>query len=121
MLRREYLLERGQLALVVIQIRGAGLVAGAGAGAGVAIGGLLKFKRDGAPLCFSLLPRPYPRAPAVPQQCPAVRFSNLSTNCRKTNFEAAVCPQEQLHIVEKRVGMVFVPFHQLLERREQHR
>lgn len=111
-----YLLERGQLPLVVIRL-GSRCLAAAVVVATVVVAarGLLELKRDGAPLGFPLLPRPDPSTPSVPQQGAAIGFPYLATDGRETDFEAALRPQKQLHVVEEGIRVVFVPFHQLLE------
>jgi hypothetical protein len=112
----QYLLERGQLPLVVIHLGSRCLVAAVVVAAVVVAGrGLLELEGDGAPLGFPLLPRPDARAPSVPEQGAAICFPYLPTDGRETNFETALCPQKQLHVVEEGIRVVFVPFYQLLE------
>jgi energy-coupling factor transporter ATP-binding protein EcfA2 len=109
LLRRQYLFERGELALVVVHIGcGRRLVTHGLAGV------VLELEGDGAAFCLSLLPGPYPRAPARPQEGAAVCLSDLAADGRQADFQAALRAQKQLHVIQKRVGVIFVPLHQLL-------
>lgn len=82
---------------------------------------LLEFERDGTPLGLPLPPRPDPRAPPAPQQRSAVCLPDLPADGRQADLKAALRAQEQLHVLEEGIGVLLVPFQQLLPFRREMR